>query len=1134
MTPLQETLFTLLCEIDDICREHDICYYLHAGTLLGAVRHEGFIPWDDDADVIMTRDNWEKFLRVMEAHPRKNRDLVCLERYVNHQYPIGRYMSTETVILARSWLAEDYPVGMFVDVIIFDPVKNDQKILKKHIGNVRLLDEIANPSYVRSRETDRRKYFIYRFLESILGRRWVLNHLTEELQHDGAFDGYVQRVGSIPCYWKKEFFMEPERVTIYGKAFSAPTSTLEYLRYTYGDGWVNFPNSTDQTHGYLCFNDCSFNEFNRTFRYKIDVRAYWAACRRNKLKHIRMIPTEDAQVRQNVELRALADAMEVQKRLSKYDLPALYRREEFSRLSELVQFYVDCQLRSDRVRWKVAVDVSDDVFFTTCMVLILRGDYVLAEQLAELNAARQETLPSFSQIEEAIGLTRELSVAYLEGGRNWAEIETLTEKGLRQYPHHAIFIAAKCDLLLQTAEKHAEAVLTICREELAFHPRQPHLLSRMAKALLAAGRLDEAADACREASEHTNDGMLLREIAEVAEQCGIRLAPYRFPKEQYAAEQVTKTQEILRKLLTEIDETCESAGIPYFLLDYLAAEAVALGSFAPGCCSLGILMRPCDREKFICAMNKRMPTGRALESFESNPNYPDFTMRYCDTGTTMFDTRTEGFYLHNAVYIGILFLLPQPQGRARGLLERGLQGAVEACAVPSIWLNRTKKKTVAGFVGRLMFLVLGKKRAKRLAWRQIYHPQQELQCMKGSIKTYWYKEAQFPEVDFGKRTFGSLNGHEFPVPENYETVFKNHILRVKNASVMGTSVGMTLGGFALALDVPCAEFSAALAKKGLKWKHAYLMMKVFRGNLSLKKDNAVRERAWRLTKETHRYVVFQKKERERWRMRLAEKNDETRILDYLSRDVENCLYLYADIWKYGVENPNIRVWFNEDEDGICMVVMKYHNNFQIYSDRKFDHIKEILELAHSERPRAIFGRRELIESLSGSLSSRYDEEYGVVFRGKDFDSETLEKRLEDCTAPIELASEADAPAIARLLCTDKNTGTGQTVESLTKELVDRIRTGMGRSYIIRAGTEIAAHCATYAETERFVVISGLNVQADYRDTEYTLWIDGRTALNLIREGKERYFFAVGPKMIRYYRYTGAHPVGEYGKLYLKE
>lgn len=66
---VQLTQLEIAKEIRRVCEENDIPYFLTCGTLLGAVRHQGFIPWDDDMDVGMLRENYEKFCRIA---PRRN------------------------------------------------------------------------------------------------------------------------------------------------------------------------------------------------------------------------------------------------------------------------------------------------------------------------------------------------------------------------------------------------------------------------------------------------------------------------------------------------------------------------------------------------------------------------------------------------------------------------------------------------------------------------------------------------------------------------------------------------------------------------------------------------------------------------------------------------------------------------------------------------------------------------------------------------------------------------------------------------------------------------------------------------------------------------------------------------------
>lgn len=62
----QKVLLSMLKDFDAVCEKHGIRYMLFAGTALGAVRHHGFIPWDDDADVIMMRSDYERFLNVRQ------------------------------------------------------------------------------------------------------------------------------------------------------------------------------------------------------------------------------------------------------------------------------------------------------------------------------------------------------------------------------------------------------------------------------------------------------------------------------------------------------------------------------------------------------------------------------------------------------------------------------------------------------------------------------------------------------------------------------------------------------------------------------------------------------------------------------------------------------------------------------------------------------------------------------------------------------------------------------------------------------------------------------------------------------------------------------------------------------------
>ena len=77
MTEKQKYLLKLFQEVDEICKEHNLRYVMAGGSLVGAVRHEGFVPWDDDVDLYMPRSDWEKFVEICRTELPPERKIQC-------------------------------------------------------------------------------------------------------------------------------------------------------------------------------------------------------------------------------------------------------------------------------------------------------------------------------------------------------------------------------------------------------------------------------------------------------------------------------------------------------------------------------------------------------------------------------------------------------------------------------------------------------------------------------------------------------------------------------------------------------------------------------------------------------------------------------------------------------------------------------------------------------------------------------------------------------------------------------------------------------------------------------------------------------------------------------------------------
>lgn len=117
---LHAKMLDILSAIDLTCREHNLRYYLIAGTMLGAVRHKGFIPWDDDADICMPHSDYDKLIAHSKEWLPERYELICAENDKDYKLPFAKIQDAETTIIERAHLR--YLGGVYIDVFPLDGV----------------------------------------------------------------------------------------------------------------------------------------------------------------------------------------------------------------------------------------------------------------------------------------------------------------------------------------------------------------------------------------------------------------------------------------------------------------------------------------------------------------------------------------------------------------------------------------------------------------------------------------------------------------------------------------------------------------------------------------------------------------------------------------------------------------------------------------------------------------------------------------------------------------------------------------------------------------------------------------------------------------------------------------------------
>ncbi|QLH74251.1 MAG: LicD family protein [Methanomassiliicoccales archaeon] len=110
----------ILIEFDKICKKHGLKYFLFCGTLLGAVRHNGFIPWDDDLDLVMMRDDYEKLLKLPASELPPNISIISSKSHKNFPFYYSKMMNLNTKFVERSTSKLDIPKGIFIDIFPLD------------------------------------------------------------------------------------------------------------------------------------------------------------------------------------------------------------------------------------------------------------------------------------------------------------------------------------------------------------------------------------------------------------------------------------------------------------------------------------------------------------------------------------------------------------------------------------------------------------------------------------------------------------------------------------------------------------------------------------------------------------------------------------------------------------------------------------------------------------------------------------------------------------------------------------------------------------------------------------------------------------------------------------------------------
>jgi lipopolysaccharide cholinephosphotransferase len=250
---LRELQMQILDYVHSFCLTHGINYTISGGTLLGAVRHGGFIPWDDDMDIQMVRSEYDKFTHLWNESGNHPYELVNIESGNNMGYPFGKIHNPLTMTMIDGFER----TGVYIDVFPVDDVIDEEDFLARHSEVMSLYRQRALVFEKMKKKAGKIgwKQKVILLLHPAPNKTY--NELAEEINNlakakngmNGTF--LYEMIAGTQCQHPipKEVFIHYQLIPFENRKYMAVKDFDQYLTLTFGDYMVLPPES--KRHGHL-------------------------------------------------------------------------------------------------------------------------------------------------------------------------------------------------------------------------------------------------------------------------------------------------------------------------------------------------------------------------------------------------------------------------------------------------------------------------------------------------------------------------------------------------------------------------------------------------------------------------------------------------------------------------------------------------------------------------------------------------------------------------------------------------------------------------------------------------------------------------------------------------------------------
>ena len=246
---LHEVELEMLLQLRRICEKYKLTYYLSGGTFLGAVRHQGFIPWDDDMDIALPREDYRKFVKVVNKELPDGMEFKCYATDPDYHHPVARLVNHKVCVINHSF-SDDRIEPAWIDIFPLDGMPDNKLAMQLHKVHLlwrRVMIGWANYENLQENKPNRPWYekvlmFIGRTLKP--GRFMDLNSQYRKMEKvlmkcpDTTSKVYMNFHGAYRfnrIMSKEYYYGDGAMYTFRGEQFNAPANYDAYLTKIYGD-----------------------------------------------------------------------------------------------------------------------------------------------------------------------------------------------------------------------------------------------------------------------------------------------------------------------------------------------------------------------------------------------------------------------------------------------------------------------------------------------------------------------------------------------------------------------------------------------------------------------------------------------------------------------------------------------------------------------------------------------------------------------------------------------------------------------------------------------------------------------------------------------------------------------------------